>query len=154
MKPCAAHVTAPSDRARRPAQIGVVERAEGARLASQLRPGQRLVSREGDLWRWDGFAAAANAPTAAARRLAQKNRFADLETELATARAEVETRRGAVEAAEAEVRGAIAAETEARTRRREAQALADAARDHHAAAEREASRTTARQSALAEAEGR
>ena len=24
---------------------------------------QRLVSREGDLWRWDGFAVAANAPT-------------------------------------------------------------------------------------------
>ena len=45
------------------AQIGVVARAEGAALAARLKPGQRLVSREGDLWRWDGFAAAAEAPT-------------------------------------------------------------------------------------------
>ena len=36
------------------------------------RPGQRLVSREGDLWRWDGFTAAADAPTAAARRLGER----------------------------------------------------------------------------------
>jgi chromosome segregation protein len=154
VEPLAQHVTAPAELARRLAQIGVVERADGARLSGALKPGQRLVSREGDLWRWDGFAAAANAPTAAARRLAQKNRFADLEAELAAARAEVEARRGAVEAAEADVRAALAAEAEARTRRREAQALADAARDHHAAAEREASRTTARQSALAEAKVR
>jgi chromosome segregation protein len=150
----AQHVTAPPELARRLAQIGVVERADGPRLSALLKPGQRLVSREGDLWRWDGFAAAANAPTAAARRLAQKNRFADLERELTTARGEVETRRSAVEAAEADVRAAIAAEAEARTRRREAQALADAARDRHAAAEREASRTTARLSALAEAKVR
>jgi chromosome segregation protein len=150
----AQHVTAPPELARRLAQIGVVARADGPRLAALLKPGQRLVSREGDLWRWDGFAAAANAPTAAARRLAQKNRFADLERELAAARGEVETRRGAVDGADAEVRAAIAAEAEARTRRREAQALADAARDRHAAAEREASRTTARLSALAEAKVR
>ncbi|HEV3185345.1 MAG TPA: chromosome segregation SMC family protein, partial [Xanthobacteraceae bacterium] len=63
------HVTAPPELARRLAQIGVVERADGPRLSALLKPGQRLVSREGDLWRWDGFAAAANAPTAAARRL-------------------------------------------------------------------------------------
>ena len=148
------HVTAPPELARRLAQIGVVARADGPRLAALLKPGQRLVSREGDLWRWDGFAAAANAPTAAARRLAQKNRFADLERELAAARSEVETGRGTVEAAQAEVRAAVAAEAEARSRRREAQALADAARDRHAAAEREVSRATARLSALAEAKVR
>ncbi len=153
-EPLARHVEAPPELARRLAQIGVVERSDGPRLAPSLKSGQRLVSREGDLWRWDGFAAAANAPTAAARRLAQKNRFADLERELTIARAEVEMRRGAVEQAEAEVRAASAAEGETRNRRREAQALADAARDRHAAAEREASRTTARLSALAEAKVR
>ena len=67
---------------RRLAQIGVVDRALGPTLAAQLKPGQRLVSPEGDLWRWDGFAAASNAPTAAARRLAAKNRLADLDAEL------------------------------------------------------------------------
>src|SRR5712691_7354172 len=65
-EPLARHVEAPPELARRLAQIGVVERSDGPRLAPSLKSGQRLVSREGDLWRWDGFAAAANAPTAAA----------------------------------------------------------------------------------------
>ena len=49
---------------------------------AQLKPGQRLVSRDGDLWRWDGFAADAHAPTGAARRLAQRSRLADIDGEL------------------------------------------------------------------------
>ncbi len=145
------HVTAPPELTRRLAQIGVIDRADAPRLAAELRPGQRLVSREGDLWRWDGFAAAANAPTAAARRLAQKNRLADIEAELVAARADAETKRAAVERAREDVAVAAEAEAEARKSRREAQSAADAARDHHAAAEREAGRVTARLSALAEA---
>ena len=47
-----------------------------------LKPGQRLVSREGDLWRWDGFAVAAHAPTGAARRLAERGRLQAIEGEL------------------------------------------------------------------------
>jgi chromosome segregation protein len=152
--PLARHVTAPPELARRLAQIGVIDRAEAAHLIAGLKPGQRLVSRDGDLWRWDGFAAAANAPTAAARRLAQKNRLADIESEIVAARAEVEAKRGALDAAARELAEAVAAEGEARTRRREAQGEADAARDRHAAAEREASRLTARLSALAEAKVR
>ena len=61
--PLAARVAAPPALARRLAQVGVVARAEGKRLAQDLKPGQRLVSLEGDLWRWDGFVAAAEAPT-------------------------------------------------------------------------------------------
>jgi len=152
--PLAGLVAAPSELARRLAQVGVVDRADGPRLAALLKPGQRLVSREGDLWRWDGFAAAANAPTAAARRLAEKNRLADIESEIEIARAELETRRQAVEAAEAEVRAAVQAEGEARQRRRDAQREADAARDRHAAAEREVGRHAARISALTEAKAR
>ena len=48
-------------------QIGVLDKADGERLRAFLQPGQRLVSREGDLWRWDGFTTAAEAPSAAAR---------------------------------------------------------------------------------------
>ena len=153
-EPLARHVTAPAEMARRLAQIGVVDRALGPTLAAQLKPGQRLVSADGDLWRWDGFAAAANAPTAAARRLAAKNRLADLDTELGHARHEAEAKRRAVETAEAELAVAVAAEGEARNARREAQTQADSARDAHAAAEREANRLTARMSALAEAKVR
>ena len=150
-EPLARHVTAPAEMARRLAQIGVVDRAEGPALASRLKPGQRLVSPEGDLWRWDGFAAASNAPTAAARRLAAKNRLADIDAELAVARSDADARRRGVDAAQAELTAAVSAEGEARNARREAQSRADAARDAHAAAEREASRMTARLSALAEA---
>ena len=60
----------PPELARRLKQIGVVRRADGARLQRQLKPGQRLVSIEGDLWRWDGFVAAAQGAIAAASRLA------------------------------------------------------------------------------------
>ncbi len=147
----AMYVTAPPELKRRLMQIGVASRADGPRLARRLKPGQRIVSREGDLWRWDGFAVAANAPTAAARRLAEKNRLADIERELETARGEFERRRATLSGAEAELKKAVEAETQARNRRREAQGLADLARDSHATAEREASRLTARLSALGEA---
>jgi chromosome segregation protein len=147
----AKYVKAPAELARRLAQIGVIDRAEGPRLAATLKPGQRLVSREGDLWRWDGFAVAAHAPTGAAQRLAQRGRLQAIEGELAAARSEVEAKRSAVEAAEAAVAAAAAAETDARAHWREAQRLTDAAREDHAAAEREIGRNAARLSALKEA---
>jgi chromosome segregation protein len=116
-----------------------------------LKPGQRLVSRDGDLWRWDGFSVAANAPTGAARRLAGKNRLSDIESELSTVRNDVEARQRAVAQAQAEVTAAAAAETAARNRWRELQQAAHAARNRHAEVEREISRNSARRSALGEA---
>jgi chromosome segregation protein len=147
-------VLAPNELARRLAQIGVVDRDTGDRLAGQLKPGQRLVSLEGDLWRWDGFAAAAHAPTGAARRLAERARLADIETELQGARAEVESARGRVETAQAGLQAAADAETQARNAARDRRNDAGAARDRHDAAEREASRHAARLSALTEARAR
>ena len=145
---------APAELARRLSQIGVVDRETGTRLAGQLKVGQRLVSREGDLWRWDGFAADAHAPTGAARRLAERARLADIESELKIARAEAEAAFGVVEAAETALRGAASAETEARNAARERQREVNAARDAHEAAEREQSRHAARLSALTEARAR
>ena len=154
VEPLGSRVTAPKELARRLAQIGVVERADAERVVKLLKPGQRLVSRDGDLWRWDGFSVAANAPTGAARRLAGKNRLADIEAELETVRREVETKQQTVAQAEAEVAATTEAETAARNRWRELQHQADAARDQHAEAEREASRNAARLSALGEAKTR
>ncbi len=148
------YVKAPAELARRLAQIGVVDRADGARLSAELKPGQRLVSHEGDLWRWDGFVVAAHAPTGAARRLAERGRLQAIEGELNAARLDVEQKRGTVEAAEAAVAAAASAETEARARSREAQRLTDTTREEHAAAEREISRNAARLSALQEARQR
>ena len=150
----AEHVKAPAELARRLAQIGVVARADAPRLAKELRPGQRLVSPEGDLWRWDGFAVAAHAPTGAARRLAERGRLQAIESELAAARGEVEAKRRAGEAAEAALTSAAAAEAQAREHWREAQRSAESARDAHTAAEREISRNAAHISALKEARQR
>ena len=153
-RPLAAHVEAPSELARRLAQIGVVARERGAELVSQLKTGQRLVSPEGDVWRWDGFVAAAHAPTGAARRLAERARLVDIETELEQARIEAAAKRQALEAAEAELKAASAAETSARDAWRAAQREADAARERHADTEREINRHAARKSALTEAHSR
>ena len=154
VEPLAAKVQAPAELARRLSQIGVVDRETGTRLAGQLKVGQRLVSREGDLWRWDGFAADAHAPTGAARRLAERARLADIESELKIARAEAEAAFGVVEAAETALRGAASAEAEARNAARERQREVNAARDAHEAGEREQSRHAARLSALTEARAR
>jgi chromosome segregation protein len=152
--PLRKYVQAPKELSRRIVQIGIVDRADGPRLAKLLKPGQRLVSREGDLWRWDGFSVAANAPTGAARRLAGKNRLADIETELQAARTDVEGKRKAVEAAEAEATAAAVAEASARALWRDLQHTAQAAREVYANAEREAGRNAARISALTEARAR
>jgi chromosome segregation protein len=129
-------VKAPAQLARRLAQIGVVDKESGAKLAAALKSGQRLVSREGDLWRWDGFVAAAHAPTGAARRLAQRSRHAEIDSELARARAEVDGKRKALDKTQAAFTAAGAAESETRTR------------------ERDLNRQAARLSALAEARAR
>ena len=150
----AEHVKAPAELARRLAQIGVVARADAPRLAKELRPGQRLVSPEGDLWRWDGFAVAAHAPTGVARRLAERGRLQAIESELAAARGEVEAKRRAVEAAEAALTSAAVAEAQAREHWREAQRSAELARDAHTDAEREIGRNAAHISALKEARQR
>jgi len=112
------------------------------------------VSRDGDLWRWDGFAADAHAPTGAARRLAERSRLSDIDAELATARNTVDAQRTAVEAAQSELAAAAAAESAARERWRMAQREADSTRDLHAIAEREVARNATRMSALTEAKTR
>jgi len=77
------HVSVPDVLVRRMGQIGLVDAADGPRLQPLLRPGQRLVSLEGDLWRWDGFRAGAeDAPSAAALRLQQLNRLVELKRSL------------------------------------------------------------------------
>ncbi|MCP3969903.1 MAG: chromosome segregation protein SMC [Rhodobacteraceae bacterium] len=115
-------VTAPGVLTRRIAQVGLVDAADGPRLQAELEPGQRLVSVEGDLWRWDGFRAGAeDAPSAAALRLQQLNRLEELKQELvgATARAD-----GAAQAHEV-LKTRLADLTEADRVAREARRAAD-----------------------------
>ena len=147
----AKRVTAPAPLARRLNQIGVVLRAEGAALRTLLKPGQRLVSKEGDLWRWDGFTQAAEAPTPAARRLAEKNRLGDLAIEAEAARAAASVLKTDAERAQAALSAAAAAEAEARQAHRNALREVEAAREKKAAWEKRQTQTAARLSALEEA---
>jgi chromosome segregation protein len=86
VQPLTLFVQAPPALARRLSMTGVVFYDQGTALQSELKPGQRLVSPRGDLWRWDGYTASAEAPSTAAVRLAQRNRLAALESDLTQAR--------------------------------------------------------------------
>ncbi|MSO74333.1 MAG: chromosome segregation protein SMC [Alphaproteobacteria bacterium] len=86
--PLSAVVGAPAALARRLSQVGVIEEVDGPRLRQALRPGQRLVTRSGAMWRWDGFTLGRDAPTTAATRLKQRNRLTALGAEIDIAQRE------------------------------------------------------------------
>jgi chromosome segregation protein len=144
-------VSAPKELTRRLDQIGVVERSGGSELQAELKPGQRLVSREGDLWRWDGFSATADAPSAAAKRLAGRNRLRDLQHEAQDARAALDAAEQALSAATAGTAEAEAREKQLRQAWRAAQSELDQARDALAEAARSAQASTKQLGALQEA---
>lgn len=134
--PLSEYVTAPPALARVLAQTGVVDRATGLRLQTGLATGQVLVTVEGDLWRWDGYAAAADAPSAAARRLAERNRLGDLEREAAQARDEADLARRDLDFAQASARAAASGENQAMEAARQARRLRDDAAARRSEAER------------------
>ncbi len=118
----ALHVVAPAALNRRLQMVGLVARPEGAKLQGQLLPGQRLVSVEGDLWRWDGFRAGAeDAPSEAALRLQRQNRLADLEAAASVAQARALKTRAAHASAKALLEAAQAEDQAARAARRRAE---------------------------------
>ncbi|MBN8890153.1 MAG: AAA family ATPase [Rhodospirillales bacterium] len=97
-------VQAPPVLGRALSQIGLVDDdAQGAAAQAGLAPGQMLVSRAGAVWRWDGYTIKAGTPTAAAVRLQQRNRLADLRQRLDTATQDAEAA-GAARADDARVR--------------------------------------------------
>ncbi|SDD71362.1 condensin subunit Smc [Sphingomonas sp. YR710] len=98
------HVAGPPELARRLVQIGVVDRDDGA----ALRAGQRIVTRDGQMRRWDGFVAT-NVGAAAAERLVRVNRLAELQALLPAARATLDTALRDLAAANAAVAQARAA---------------------------------------------
>ncbi|WP_371154908.1 chromosome segregation protein SMC [Jannaschia sp. 2305UL9-9] len=119
--PLAAHVRAPEVLARGLDQIGLVEAEEAAQMQARLMPGQVLVSRDGDMWRWDGFRATSQAaPSAAALRLQQVNRLASLRQDLEEATARADGTRAAHDALGRVLADARDAETRARDARRDA----------------------------------
>ncbi|QNM83841.1 chromosome segregation protein SMC [Sphingomonas sabuli] len=123
------HVEAPAELSRRLRQVGVADADTGQALAV----GQRLVTRDGRMRRWDGFVAE-GAGAAAAERLIRANRLAELARQLPGLDGKLEaaeTRRSdAVEAVDRlrqEAESARAAVTAAERELREAERAGDSA---------------------------
>lgn len=114
-------------------QIGVVSEEDGPRLRSLLKQGQRLVSKEGSVWRWDGYTATSEAVTSAATRLAQRNRLEELSGLQAEKEAEVNQARSALDQAQRASHSAMEAEAAARQNLRDAEDRLSGIRDQHAA---------------------
>ena len=135
-EPLTAHADVPDVLRRRLSQVGVVEADAGAALQPELLPGQRLVSLEGDLWRWDGFRTAAeDAPSASALRLEQINRLEELKQELARATARADGAARAHDHLKAELDSLTEADKAAREARRAADLAATEARRAESRAE-------------------
>jgi chromosome segregation protein len=147
-------VRAPRQLARRLAQIGLVDQADGGRLQTGLKPGQRLVSPSGALWRWDGYTASADAPTPAAQRLAQKNRLAELDLEVVEATKHLRSAETAIAEAEKAVRDSVENERTTRDHWRSKQRTLNDAREALAVAERASGQLFSRRAALDEGKSR
>jgi chromosome segregation protein len=147
-----AHVQAPPALHRRLAQIGVVDSDDGS---LELRVGQRLVTRDGLLRRWDGFVAR-GVGAAAAERLIRINRLADIEKALPEASEAVSVAEAAVAMALADMQSAHeAAEAARRGESQAAAAIREAGRDEDSATmeiERRELRATGLAERLAQAE--
>ena len=150
-EPLSRHVQAPAALARALSQTGIVPRAQGAGLQPGLHAGQILVSREGDVWRWDGYVAGAEAPTPAATRLAERNRLASLEEAETSARIAAEAARQGFDAARREADAATARERSGREGLRAAAAALESARLRLAHHERATAERLSEAGVLAEA---
>ncbi len=127
--PLSQFVKGPAALLRRLSQIGLVPDDDtGWSLLPQLKQGQRLVSRDGAFWRWDGFTAAAEAPTAAAVRLEQRNRLEETLEKLEGARQTARTAEQNTDDARDAAQEATTAESRARDRVRECETAFETAR--------------------------
>ncbi len=107
--PLSAVCDAPDVLNRRLAQCGVVESdADANALMGQLHVGQRLISKSGGLWRWDGYVRKSDAPLSQAEQLEQRSRLDAAEAALPDLEANFEARQKT--------------KTEAESKRKEAEA--------------------------------
>ncbi|MEG9861154.1 MAG: chromosome segregation protein SMC [Parvularculales bacterium] len=97
--PISEYITAPPALARYLAYTGLVPREIGVHLQTQLYPGQRLVSQEGDLWCWDGYTANMNASSHSVQRIVARNRLDALTNSLAEQNKTTEKNRHAAQEA-------------------------------------------------------
>ena len=149
--PLLTHVRAPGELSRRLGQIGIVSDFDTAlSLKAQLKPGQRLVTKDGAMVRWDGYVASADAPTAAAMRLEQKNRLAELDAEVIEATTGLRQAEDGLRQASEKLAALSNEQRTARDAIREATSALGRARDELAKAERAAGELSNRREVLTE----
>ena len=149
--PLSRFVKAPPVLARRLAATGVIEESSIAPdQRDRLAPGQRLVSKDGALWRWDGFTIRSGAPTAAAKRLQQRNRLAELREQLQSAAAGVAAAQENADSLKAAVARATEAEWAARTALESSFGKLNAAREKLAESSSKIANSQSRASALSD----
>jgi chromosome segregation protein len=149
--PLSKFVKGPAVLARRLKQIGVVAPSEGRDLQASLKPGQRLVSKDGDLWRWDGYSIQAGTASAAGARLMERSRLAALKAEVGKAQAHAAEAEAELAASAGKAEAAQLKTKALRQEAKEAHAELDRMRDAIAAAEHEAQASSKELGALAEA---
>ncbi len=128
--------------------------ADPLALQALLGPGQILVSRDGAVWRWDGFTVPAGARSPAAVRIAQRRRLGEARAARAEADDAANVARAALESAEAALRAAREAETASRGARGETERRLERARALAARLASESAAATARLQAADEEEAR
>lgn len=146
--PLSAHVQGPDQLSARLALCGVAPGGQAATLAKALPTGARLVTVEGDLYRWDGFVSRAEAPRPAAVRLAQRTRLAELEAEIDKGKPALEQAQAAQKSATDAFRTAEEAVKTARLKPFAADKAVAAARDRVETLARDQARREARAQAL------
>ena len=126
--PLAPKVTAPAALAARLSRTGLAaDPAAAAAAQPALAPGMRIVTKDGGMWRWDGFVQTPGAPSAAAIRLERRNRLAELDRQLAERRGTLDVARSRAEhAAEKLAEAEEAVETARRARNAASDALSKA----------------------------
>ena len=150
VEPLAARIDAPPALTARLAWCGVADGDRIAELAQFLPVGARLVTREGDLYRWDGFVSRAEAPRPAAVRLAQRTRLAELENDIDQGKPALDAAQAAQKSATEAFRAAEEAVKTARLAPFALDKTVAAARDRVETLNRDQARREARAQALDE----
>ncbi|MDP8913655.1 MAG: AAA family ATPase, partial [Pseudomonadota bacterium] len=150
--PLSRYVSAPAALARRLAQVAVVDDDNGS---IRLSVGQRLVTLDGRLRRWDGYLAS-GLGAAAADRLIRMNRLAEIQTALPEAANALLAAQARIESAQCAAEDARTAAEEARRERARAElSIREAGREEDAASvaiERLGLRRTGLQERVSQAE--
>ena len=149
--PLSRFVTGPDALSRRLGQIGVVSADQGPALQGVLKPGQRLVSKAGDLWRWDGYSVQAGTASAAGARLEERTRLEALKARRAETEDAEKSAEAQLEAATEATLDATQATKDLRQNIKDTRAELDITRAAIAGVERDVQANSKQLGALAEA---